>query len=44
MTTAKYLDTLARDGLLIKQKIKRTNYYINQPLYDILTRDLPADD
>lgn len=37
LTATKYLDTLAADGLLEKRRIGRTNYYINTPLYEILT-------
>ena len=37
LTATKYLDALAADGLLEKRKIGRTNYYINTPLYAILT-------
>lgn len=37
LTATKYLDTLAADGFLEKRKIGRNNYYINRPLYDILT-------
>ncbi len=37
LTATKYLDTLATDGFLEKRKIGRNNYYINRPLYDILT-------
>lgn len=36
-TASKYLDALCEDGLLKKQKISRTNYYINTALYEILT-------
>lgn len=38
ITATKYLDTLAKDGFLNKQKIGRVNYYINTVLYDILTK------
>ena len=38
-TATKYLDALCEDGLLKKQKIIRTNYYINTALYGILTKD-----
>jgi len=38
LTAAKYLDALVSDGILRKRKIGRSNYYINGPLYDILTR------
>lgn len=37
-TATKYLDALCEDGLLKKQKIIRTNYYINTALYSILTK------
>jgi Fic family protein len=39
-TASKYLDALCEDGLLKKQKIATTNYYINTALYSILTKDL----
>lgn len=39
-TASKYLDALCEDGLLKKQKIVTTNYYINTSLYSILTKDL----
>lgn len=38
LTATKYLDTLAADGILEKQKHGRSNYYINLALYPILTR------
>ncbi|MEJ0099574.1 MAG: Fic family protein [Pseudomonadota bacterium] len=37
LTATRYLDVLAKDGFLDKQKIGRHSYYINQPLYRILT-------
>lgn len=37
LTAAKYLDTLSKDGLLKKEKIGRSNYYINTALFKILT-------
>ena len=37
-TASKYLDALCDDGLLKKQKIINTNYYINTALYGILTK------
>lgn len=37
LTAAKYLDTLAEGGFLKKEKIWRSNYYINLPLFDLLT-------
>ncbi len=39
LTAAKYLDMLAEDGFLRKEKIGRSNYYINTSLYSILTRE-----
>lgn len=37
LTATKYLDTLVTGGFLHKRKIGRTNYYINFPLFEILT-------
>jgi Fic family protein len=37
ITAAKYLDLLAEQGFVRKQKIGRTNFYINEPLYALLT-------
>jgi Fic family protein len=37
ITATKYLESLAEDSLLKKQKIGRSNYYINVRLYEILT-------
>jgi Fic family protein len=37
LTATKYLDALTANGFLHKQKIGRSNYYINLPLYGILT-------
>jgi len=43
LTATKYLDTLVTGGFLHKRKIGRSNYYINLPLYGILTGEaLPA--
>lgn len=36
LTATKYLDALAADGFVHKQKIGRTNYYINMALNDVL--------
>lgn len=41
LTATKYLDTLAADGFLEKQKVGRYRYYINTALYEILTRGEP---
>jgi len=40
-TAANYLEQLTQDGFLKKQKAGRDNYYINNALYQILTRELP---
>lgn len=39
LTATKYLEALTADGFLHKRKIGRSNYYINLPLYGILTGD-----
>lgn len=39
LTAQRYLDELAGAGFVEKRKIGRTNYYLNQPLIRILTRD-----
>lgn len=39
LTAAKYLDALAQSGYLKKEKIWRSNYYINLPLFNLLTGD-----
>jgi Fic family protein len=39
LTATKYLDALADDGILHKQKIGRSNYYVNVALNAILTGD-----
>jgi Fic family protein len=36
LTAAKYLDQLTEDGFLVKEKIWRSNYYINTPLFELL--------
>ena len=38
ITAANYLNKLADDGLLKKEKIGTGNYYINQPLFDLLVK------
>jgi len=38
ITAAKYLNQLAKDGLLKKQKLGTGNYYINEKLMDLLTK------
>ncbi len=37
ITAASYLNQLAADGLLEKQRIGTTNFYINRPLFTLLT-------
>jgi Fic family protein len=37
LTATRYLDELSAGGFVQKQKIGRSNYYINLPLYGILT-------
>ncbi|CAI88026.1 transcriptional regulator [Pseudoalteromonas nigrifaciens] len=36
ITATKYLEQLVEHGFLTKQKIGRANYYINDPLYELL--------
>jgi len=38
ITATKYLDLLARDGVLEKRKVGRNNYYVNRALAGILIR------
>jgi Fic family protein len=38
ITAAKHLDTLAKNGFVEKRKIGRTNFYINHPLFALLTQ------
>lgn len=38
ITAMKYLDALSKAGFLEKQKIWRNNYYINKPLFALLTK------
>ncbi|HED37719.1 MAG TPA: Fic family protein [Ignavibacteria bacterium] len=39
ITAAKYLNELAKDGLLKKQKLGTGNYYVNEKLMNLLTRE-----
>lgn len=41
LTATRYLDELAEGGFVHKQKVGRSNYYINVPLYQILTGAVP---
>lgn len=43
LTAQKYLEELVKLGLLTKQKIWKTNYYINAPLYQLLKGEINAD-
>lgn len=38
VTAAKHLDTLTKHGFVEKKKIGRTNFYINHPLFNLLTQ------
>jgi Fic family protein len=38
ITAANYLNKLAEDGLLVKQRIGTGNYYINEPLFKLLAK------
>ena len=40
LTATKYLDALCAEGYLHKEKIGRSNYYINKALFGILTKPL----
>ena len=37
LTATRYLDALAGDGVLDKRRIGRTNYYVNRPLFALLS-------
>lgn len=41
LTATRYLDTLAAAGFVRKRKVGRSNYYINEPLFRILTGEAP---
>jgi Fic family protein len=38
ITAANYLNQLAKDNLLTKKKLGTGNYYINEPLFKLLSR------
>lgn len=42
LTATKYLDQLVEKNFLLKQKIGRSNYYINTPLCDLFARNPDA--
>jgi Fic family protein len=39
LTATNYLGALVVGGFLQKRKVERSNYYINVPLFGILTRE-----
>jgi len=39
LTATRYLDALTKGGFLDKRKVGRHNYYVNVPLFKILTRE-----
>lgn len=41
ITATRYLEMLTNDGLLLKRKIGRSNYYINPRLFRVLTGEAP---
>lgn len=43
LTATSYLDQLVVGGFLRKHKVGRSNYYINEPLFRVLTRGRPQD-
>lgn len=40
-TASKYLNSLSEIGLLNKTKIGKSNFYINEPLYDLFAKGVP---
>ena len=38
ITAANYLNTLSKDGMLRKRKLGTGNYYINEELFELLTK------
>ena len=38
ITAAKHLEALVKHGFVEKKKIGRTNFYINRPLFNLLTQ------
>jgi Fic family protein len=41
LTATRYLDMLTAGGFLRKLKVGRSNYYVNEPLYRVLTGEAP---
>jgi Fic family protein len=44
LTATRYLDLLTETGFLRKRKLGRSNFYINEPLFRILTGEAPPAD
>jgi Fic family protein len=42
VTAMKYLDQLTKSGIVRKQKLGKTNFYINEPLFALLS-GVPLD-
>jgi Fic family protein len=42
LTATRYLDALATDGVLDKIRMGRNNYYVNRPLFALLSQSAPA--
>ncbi len=38
ITASNYLNKLAKDGILLKQRVGNSNYYINTPLLELMTK------
>ncbi|MEL6661158.1 MAG: Fic family protein, partial [Bacteroidota bacterium] len=38
ITAASYLNKLSKDGILRKEKLGVSNYYVNQRLFDLLSK------
>jgi Fic family protein len=43
LTAKKYLDMLVNSGFLEKQKVWKTNYYINRPLFELFKGNQVTD-
>ena len=43
LTATKYLDALTADGLLVKQRVGRSNYYVNVAMAGVLVRTEAGD-
>ncbi len=41
ITASSYLNKLAKDGILLKEKIGNTNYYTNKPLFELIQYLIP---